>query len=183
MIDESLVYIGAFFYGVLIAGYFIHQIVELTWEIIRIDTGVYEYLKRYSWLVSINGMIERTLYICALLAGSPNFIAFWIGVKTIAGSERWGLRTRTKNEISEEIKRIPGRAIYSTFLVGNGLSLLYAFVGFSLIKCIERKEYWFAFFVGLSLICGSLLIIGCLRDVLIKTRIEKEGRNLTKIAK
>jgi len=72
------------------------------------------------WQVSIVGIIERFLYLTSILVLKPEFIALWLTIKTVYLS------------LSE--KNVSGRRIYNNFLIGNGLSIFYAFAGAGIIQ-------------------------------------------------
>ena len=74
------------------------------------------------WQTATIGVIERGLYVASLQIGRPEFIGLWLGIKTVAQSKTW-----------TDHGSVPGRAIYNNFLVGNGLSILYAAIGAGII--------------------------------------------------
>jgi hypothetical protein len=88
------------------------------------------------------GLIERTLYMSALLFGHGEFIAVWLGLKVAGGWKRWQ---------NEKI----GRYLYSRSLFGSGLSLLYALMGFLLIEGISSGKGDYAGLVSYTLAAAT----------------------------
>jgi hypothetical protein len=75
---------------------------------------------RNQWQLITLGIIERVLYLTSIVVGKPEFIAVWLTLKTVY--ESW-----SKEKSS-------ARRTYNTFLVGNGLSILYAFAAAGIIQ-------------------------------------------------
>ena len=75
---------------------------------------------RNFWQTATVGIIERVLYLTSIVVGKPEFIAIWLTLKTVYVS--WN-----KEESSS-------RRTFNTFLIGNGLEILYAFAGASIIQ-------------------------------------------------
>ena len=73
------------------------------------------------------GMVDRALFMASLLSEHPQFIGIWLGLK-FAG--HW--RQYKPNKIS-------GWGRVNIFLIGNGLSLLFAFIG----ACILKPDIFF----------------------------------------
>ena len=80
------------------------------------------------WEVSMVGIIERCLYLTSILVGKPEFIVAWLGIKTVV----WSLSD--KDVLSSSYKYLSFKRKYNNFLVGNGISILYAFAGFGIIQ-------------------------------------------------
>ena len=76
---------------------------------------------RNQWQTITLGIIERVLYLTSILVGRPEFIAVWLTLKTVYKS--W-----------PELKDYPVRKTYNNFLIGNGLSIFYAFAGAGIIQ-------------------------------------------------
>jgi hypothetical protein len=60
------------------------------------------------------GVVERLLYVAAIIAGEGSWVGVWLGAKVAVSWRRW----------SEA-----DRAIYNVFLIGNALSILFAVLG------------------------------------------------------
>lgn len=85
--------------------------------------------KELTWHAGVVGMLERALYVTALVMGQGSFIGIWLALK-VAG--QWKGWTATGNE-DKDGGGPSGRAVYNIFLIGTALSLLYAVVGYGLI--------------------------------------------------
>ena len=73
--------------------------------------------------VFLLGFLEILAYIIALFFKQPAFIAIWLGLKM---AERW----------SDRADRKPG--IINTFLIGNLLTVISAFIGWLLVAAISN---------------------------------------------
>jgi len=71
----------------------------------------------FAWML---GIIERILYFIAFLIQAPQWIAFWITAK-IAITWHPGLVNKMGHSIEKDS--------YNIFMIGNGLSVLFAFLG------------------------------------------------------
>ena len=70
------------------------------------------------WVARTLGIFERLLYSSALLMSYPQWILFWLGLKT---GQRWiGWK--------EDQKRI-----YNLFLIGNAINVLFGLIGYWLV--------------------------------------------------
>lgn len=99
------------------------------------------------------GIIERILYVSSLLTGYGHFIAFWITLKmggSILVYDLWK-------------KGLPGRVSYMNTVFGNGLSILYAAVGFGIIKWWATQKTEIALGIPALLILATLVLYACLR--------------------
>jgi hypothetical protein len=117
----------ASFYGIFICGLFLEKIVgnirdnnpgkkspeDTSW----FDTNAH---KKYASNQSrILGFVERVIYIPAFHF-FPELVLAWLALKTISQWKKW----------SEEL----GRIEFNTFLIGNGLSLIIAYVAYQMIR-------------------------------------------------
>jgi hypothetical protein len=118
LISISLIYVT------LIAQIAILPIVRRMWSILEKEAeseGIKEKVKPRTWQGMILGVIERILFLLSLISGQVQFIGLWLGLKTVSQYKRW-----SENEI--------GRATFNIFLIGNGLSLLYAVAGYEFVE-------------------------------------------------
>lgn len=119
-----LIFLGGYLYGVFLGGYFVESIVSRMWEMLKKEVAPKlkgnknsEELRRYPWQTHVVGWVERVIYVTAIIIGPQGYIGIgvWLTLKTVAVPKRW-----------TEGKIIPGRAIYSNFIAGNGLSILFS---------------------------------------------------------
>ena len=100
------------------------------------------------WLPKIVGWVERTLYVASINAGFPQFIGVWLAMKVAGEWYAW------KDGIKEVGSDVSGGSIYDIFIIGNGVSLAYALVGYYLIsEC--RKSVTNSILVPLAVLAAT----------------------------
>jgi hypothetical protein len=89
------------------------------------------------------GLIERALYVTALLIGQAGFVALWLVLKVAADwrFERHGNR--------------PTKLAYNTFFVGSGLSLLFAAAGTAVVQLGAGAAWIDAAGIVLAMLLGA----------------------------
>lgn len=86
------------------------------------------------WPPAILGILESSLYVVALVMAKPEFIGFWIALKTAGGWIAWsGSSKRDPGERNRARRRFYG------FLVGNGLTLIAVLMTFGVLKLFALK--------------------------------------------
>jgi len=70
--------------------------------------------KKAGILTAPVGVVERLLYTTSFLVNQPGFVAVWLALKVASQWKRWE---------GED------RATYNVFLIGNGLSMIMAYLG------------------------------------------------------
>ena len=133
----------------LIAGQLVLRcIMSRMWDCIERQPEAQEYMalergkKTDLWQPPITGTVERTLYVCSLLMGYGEFIGLWLVLKVTVAYPLWS-------------KARSGRTIYMCSLIGSALSVLYAGVGFQMIKWIEAEKWFAAVTVPTLLLLGT----------------------------
>lgn len=125
LIPGLVVYVLGYVFSVCIGDFLCQMILEHGYTDTPKENNIYP---------RIVGWIERFLYTTAFLIGQTNFVAIWFGLKV---ASRWEAAKLEKNEKSETKKYRE----YQEFLIGNGLSLLYAATGWKIIKWgLQIKE-------------------------------------------
>ncbi len=122
----ELTFLIGYLYSTLIAAIPIYLVMHLMWEVLRSQAGARSSegsVHPNEWQTFTIGVIERALYLTSIVVRKPEFIALWLTLKTVSQSSRWS-------------KDDSGRAIYNNFLVGNGLSILFAFAGAGIIQWV-----------------------------------------------
>jgi len=99
------------------------------------------------WTAAYVGIVERILFLAALQFEIPEFIGFWLALKVAGQWNRWADR----------------RKIFQVFLIGSGLSILYALVGFKIIGWVECGANMELAIIPISVILFSLVLWGHLR--------------------
>ncbi len=144
-------YAYAIGYGYAIfAGLLTARVVNSMWELIGWKANDNESIRRNIWEPFSVGIIERALYVSSLILGHGVFIGFWLALK-VAG--RW---TAPWEESAGNKKSWPvTRSAYQIFLVGSGISVLYAFVGFKLILQINKGEFTYGVVLSVVLVAAN----------------------------
>jgi len=101
-----------------------------------------------SWTSGMLGGIERIIYVASLQLGKGEVIGFWLAVK-VAGQWIFG----QEKEPGDAMK---ARKVHNIVLIGNGLSILYAVVGFKMIGWLDGKDWGPAILVPLSLLLATV---------------------------
>lgn len=113
----------------------------------HLDVAIKDQDRQFRWLAEGVGYVERTLYTASWIMGEKGFIPVWLALKVAAQWKRW-----TDGEPPT------GRAVFSVFLIGNGLSISYAVVGAKWVEWIKHGEIWFAIVVSIALSLGTLAL-------------------------
>jgi len=160
-----LTFLGGYLFGIFLGGYFVETIVSAMWEMLKIESAEKlkgnansEELRRFPWQTQVVGWIERAIYMTAIIISTQGYIGIgvWLTLKTVAVPKRW-----------REGKIIPGRAIYSNFIAGNGLSILFStaaaeFIQFALGINGRKSDPFVGFSILISALLFSCVIIGFL---------------------
>ncbi len=95
------------------------------------------------WTAQVVGIVERVLYVSAFLYGFPEFIAVWFGAKVAGNWHKWQKHRRE---------------YFQPFLIGNGLSILYSFIGKQMIVWIQSHKVLLSVHVGIGLVVFNMLL-------------------------
>jgi hypothetical protein len=129
---------GAF--SVLAPAFQLYWIPGLLWRRVAADEGVpvvvADSLHRRD-LPAVLGIVERVLFFGTILAGASEFVGIWLALKVAGGWEAWskGREIPFPDGNHEPTKiTLTGRHEFNTFLIGSGVSVLFAFVGTLIVK-------------------------------------------------
>ncbi|MDD5432670.1 MAG: hypothetical protein PHO70_06785 [Candidatus Omnitrophica bacterium] len=129
--------------------------------------------KAYTWYARRVGDIEILLYITSFLINKPEFIAIWLALK-VAG--RWksaqleaaAIKTReerkavkmlsAENRAVENFELIKSNGVYNIFTIGNGLSIIYGFVGSKIILWLRDFQWGKAMGLFLVTVIGNIVL-------------------------
>ena len=126
-------YIFAIFFGTPVTT----SVVNKAWEI----SGRTEERLRPTVLAELVGIIERCLYITAMVFNQHAFVGVWLALKAVGG---W-------SQIKEK-----ERPLFAAFLIGVGLSLAFASVGWIFAeKLLINMEFVLAVIVPTLLVTGA----------------------------
>jgi hypothetical protein len=140
-----------------------------------IRNKMYEEFKQHStpqqWRPRVVGWLERFLYTSTILFGFPEFIAIWLALKVAGQWDRWKL------DIGSDATKGTdwARATYTVYLIGNGLSILFAGLGAVIVKEFDNITLrgW-----AIVLVVVSLLSIGYY--MYIRNKVNKQLTELGK---
>lgn len=110
---------------------------------------------QFGYHPKIIGIIERIFYMFSWLAIKPEFIGFWLALKVAGQWKRWEKDSETGLSETGLKKKIPGRAVFNVFLIGNGLSILFGIMGALIVQWLSEGQIWVAIVVPSTLILGA----------------------------
>lgn len=93
-------------------------------------------------LTSLQGIVERALYMSAWILDKPEFIGFWIALKVASNWKKW----------SEKLG-------FDVFLIGTALTVGYSFVGVKLIDYLTKSKCDEALLLSGVLVIANMLIV------------------------
>lgn len=140
------------------------------WVITRILENFYkgyvrERDKPHHWRGEALGLLERSMYFGAWLAGRPEFIAVWLTFKAV---DRW---TRARDDFSIPNEIIEAHVNHEAFIIGSGLSIVYGAMGGIVVQLFLQGNYPAAVFLGAGTFLGGLLF-----NLYIECQAEKHPR-------
>jgi hypothetical protein len=150
---DGLALIVGYLYTI-ISGIFLIPIMKLMRQIIGDD------VPKHEWQPILTGCLERILYVSSLLAGYGEFIGFWLGYKVLKG---WPREQKSDDKGKDNYFH---RYRYSNNFTGNGLSILYAFVGFLIIIWIDADYIKKATIVAATLLVLNIILLFLLKLIL-----------------
>jgi hypothetical protein len=147
MHDSIAISIG-YIFATFIAHPMIYIVSNRLWKDIDLDHKGENTLRPRAWHASITGVIERVLYVASLQIGQATFIGIWLALKTVGNWKRWSHGYPP----NAEHQKVTGREFLNIFLIGSGLSLTYAGVGYKVIVWLKHANYLYASAIPLILI-------------------------------
>ena len=164
---KPLAFLFGFLYAVFAGKYLIPLVTKRMYDLVDPND---ERQSLQKWQPPLIGVIERVLYVVALLAGHGGFIGLWVGLKVGIPYIRWSEKDENNLDL--------GRALFMNSLYGNALSILYAVVGYHIIQLLATRP-WYAVLAAISLIVFNLVIWIWLESVSLEKR-EPEKQDLEK---
>ena len=147
---QALVMATGYAFAIIVGHFPIRWVVDAMWRGVGWDGTNYSD-RPACYLPRVVGLIERVLYIGSLQIGKPEFIGLWLALKTAGQWKRWGEGSVVAGRLIE------GRVFYNIFLVGSGLSIVYAFTGAKIIE-LGKEQKWTAMVV-LPLVTVLLTVV------------------------
>jgi hypothetical protein len=139
--NEWLPVILGYGFAVVVGHFCIMAVVDKLWEESGWRRPSDAKVRPAFYLPQLIGLLERALYVASLQLGEPEFIGVWLALKVAGQWKRW--------------EEADGRIFYNIFLIGSGLSIAYAIVGFQLITFVVSERWSFAFGIPLALLIGT----------------------------
>lgn len=140
-------YAYALFFGELVA-----LVTEYMYDLTEVPR-----VTRYKWQPPIVGIVERTLFLSSLIAGHGSFIALWLTLKVTVQYKRWSGEDKSL-QVEDADRVLVGRTLFMNSLIGNGLSILYAGVGYGIIQWSRSGRTQLAVVVPVALVAGTIAL-------------------------
>ena len=113
-----------------------------------------------SELPQLVGILKRLIYTAAMLATAPEVIAAWLVLKVAGSWKGWAEVYETQDG-----KKINGRLLFQTFLIGTVHSLAYGIVGAKIIQWLIGGHPTTSFAIAALLVCASFALLGWSRHL------------------
>lgn len=127
-------------------------VVDACWLKLGWNRHATDGFRRSTWLVALVGVIERVLFVLALYIGQPEFIGLWLTLKIASQWTQWG----QDSVVLGPTAKVPGRAVFQVFLVGNAFSMLFSFAAFKSFQWLQAGQPTRAITALLILTLGTL---------------------------
>ena len=136
------------------------------WEIVALDAGFSRKEMRQTRRIDIPaiiGVIERFLYVASLLVGAPELIGVWLILKVAGGWQGWSAGRKPRGQEDDATApHVYGRQVFNIFLLGSGLSLVWAVAGWASIVWIATHQVTLAVVALSALTLGTYAFAGVL---------------------
>jgi hypothetical protein len=152
--DFSMWYANVVGYGFALAvgGVLVKNVVDTLWNCLAPEGSKNPQIRPGAWQPEALGHIERILYVALLQAGQAALIGLWLALKVVGKWTKWG------ESGDEKTQKPSGQSIFNVFLIGNALSLVYAFAGFKLIGWIATGRLARGCWVSIAVVVLTLLL-------------------------
>src|SRR5918992_3144402 len=140
-------------FAIIVGGISTKLVSDRMWECIGWKKADgHDHFRPDVWQPRVTGIVERVLYVATLQIGKGEFIGFWLALKVAGQWTRWSKEPQPGENFPQ------GRSIYQNFLIGNGLSVLYALVGFKIIEWVSSWMILKAIMIPASLIVSTMAL-------------------------
>lgn len=150
-LDEWWTYIVGYAFALLVGHLCIAPVISVAWDKVKAKGEIERAGPVFSPVLAF---IERALFATAwLIDGAKPFIVAWLAFK-VTGQHVKG--TPKEAGAANRIETI--RAVFTIFLIGNALSLVYAVVGAEMIGWLTNGSWELVTFVLSALLLGTFVI-------------------------
>jgi hypothetical protein len=137
----------------LIAGLLVGPVTAYMYDL----TGA-ERENTFKWQPPILGIVERTLFLSSLITEHGSLIALWLTLKLGFQYKRWSGEDKSlRVEHGDEV--LIGRTLFMNSMIGSALSILYAAVGFGMVKWLKTGQIRFTVIISSSLVVGTIALL------------------------
>jgi hypothetical protein len=134
-VDKLLYSFAGYGFALLFGTVLVSLLSNELWRLIGVREKKQDSPLHSPTLAKIIGIFERVLYVASWQIGKPEFIGLWLVLKTAGGWKGWA----EDRKIGD--RTISARHVFTLFLIGSGLSLMYAVIGALIIGWLECKEW------------------------------------------
>jgi hypothetical protein len=175
--DYLAILIG-YYFSIVAGHYLVSKTYYQLWESLIFPSTEIKSRPLNQFTSAIIGWIERIFYIVVLqsidaatsfgLQNAAQAIGFWLILKSAGRWRGWP----EESGVDETFKNVNGRTIFQFFLLGNALSIGYAFVGWKIILWLQEKNP----IMENKIFLISLLLIFC--NIILITHIRLMGKKI-----
>ena len=144
-------------FTVLCSFLLIRNVVATLWDCIAPTGSQNPQIRPDPWQPEALALVESVLYVAFFQGGLGLMIGVWLGLKVAGHWKRWG------ESGDEKIQKPAGPSVFNIFLIGNGIAVLYSFVGFKLIGWVTAGRALRACWVSFLMVALTLLFWSWLR--------------------
>ena len=141
---------AGYFYALVVGHIMIAWVVDLLWQ--QLGSGSQQATRPFAHHPKLVGVVERFLFLTALLVNQAEFIGVWLALKVAGQWKRWG------EGIEDAGLQIPGRAFFNIFLLGSGLSVVFAATGWKIVQWSQRGRCYDVLALAVALALGVTLL-------------------------
>ncbi|MEI7733610.1 MAG: hypothetical protein WCO56_28855 [Verrucomicrobiota bacterium] len=125
-------------FPILLGILLMRNMIERLWDCL-VDHNAKLGFRPPAWQPEFLARLESVLFILFLQLGQAWFIAAWMAMKIAGQWMRW------MDPGDAQVGRPPGHVVFNMFMIGNGLLILFAVVGYKLIGWVNREDWLLAF--------------------------------------
>lgn len=157
---EWWAYLIGYSFAIVIGHFGTNRLVDELWESILPNEQERKQVRPFPEHPRMVGVVERGLYVTAILFNQLLVVGFWLVLKTAGQWAGWREnvepgRGKSSYPAATEQSSIPGRSIYNIFLIGSGVSLGYAAAGAGLTKWLSDDQWGLAATTAVAMVVAN----------------------------